>query len=331
MTKKPLLMLAIIVASILLLAGPVQAAGGIQATLSPNKGELTVGDPIELTLEVNHPAGVQVIIPQLEQTWGNFEVREQSQAETVPNNDGTETTRQIITVTLFEPGTFETPALPLTISDSSGQVTEELAAPASLTVVPVLAEGDTELNDIRPQVGMEIPAVWPAILLAVVIAGAVAGGGWWLYRRRQGGRLGKFVDNRPPYQVAFDELAHIASMKLPEKSQFKAHYTLTTDVLRTYIEKQFHVHAFDRTTTELRQSLAQSTMAPEHTRQFIDLFLDSDLVKFAKITPTLDESYQLIQWAGTLVELTRPKLEPAPTNKPQKPTPNFQKPAEAVQ
>lgn len=332
MKKKFLLMLAVIATSLLLLAIPVQADGGVQATLTPNQSQLTVGDPVQLTLEVTHPADVQVIIPQLDQVWGNFEVREQSQAETTPNDDGTNTTRQTLTVTLFEPGTFETPALPLTISDSSGQVSEIIAAPVSLTVVPVLAEGDTTLNDIRPQVGMDIPSVLPVAITVLAIAAVMIGAGWWLYRRWRSGRLGQIVDNRPPYQVAFDELAHIASMKLPEKDRFKTHYTLVTDVLRTYIEKQFRVHAFDRTTTELKQSLAQSTMAPEHGRQFIDLFRDSDLVKFAKITPTIAEAYQAIEWAGNLVEATRPKPELEVTGPPKKPldTSKFQTPLEAA-
>lgn len=332
MKKKFLLMLTVMAASLLLLAVPVQAQAGVQATLTPQRSELTVGDPVQLTLEVAHPADVQVIIPKLEPAWGRFEVREQSQAETVSNSDGASITRQTLTVTLFEPGTFETPALPLTISDNSGQVNEITTTPVSLTVVPVLAEGDTTLKDIRPQAGMDIPSMLPLAITALVVAALAAAAGWWLYRRWRSGRLGQIVDNRPPYQVAFDELAHIAGMKLPEKNRFKTHYTLVTDVLRTYIEKQFQVHAFDRTTTELKQSLAQSTMNPEHGRQFIDLFMDSDLVKFAKITPTIAEAYQTVEWAGNLVEATRPKLEAEAAGAPKKPldTPNFQTPVEAA-
>ncbi len=119
----PLLMIALVLA---VMALPAWAAEGVQVTLTASQGELTVGDPVELMLEVNHPAGYQVIIPQLEGNWGPFEVQGQSPATTVANDDGTETTYQIITVTLFDLGDFETPGLPLTISDGTGAVVEEM-------------------------------------------------------------------------------------------------------------------------------------------------------------------------------------------------------------
>ncbi len=329
MTKKHLLSLALIVAVLLLWTVPVQAAENIQATLTANANELTVGDPVQLTLKVSHPAGTQVIVPRLEQTWGNFEVQHQSQTETVQNPDGSETTRQTLTVTLFEPGDFETPPLPLTITDNTGQVSEVATTPAGLTVVPVLAEGDTSLMDIRPQAGMDVASMWPAILAGLVIGLAMAGGGWWLYRRWRTGGFG--VDNRPPFQVALDELAHIESLKLPEKDRFKTHYTLVTDCLRTYIEKQFQVHAFDRTTVELKQSLAQSTMPVEHTRLFIDLFKDSDLVKFAKLEPSVEEAYDLSTQARYLVEITRPVPEETEAAQQAVDPPQFQHSVEVAQ
>ena len=335
MNKKQVIFGSLMVAVMLaMIAFPVKAAEGIEVTLTASQSELTVGDPVELTLKVDHPAGYQVIIPKLEGSWGPFEVQDQSQATTVSNDDGTETTVQTITVTLFDLGAFETPALPLTISDSMGNVLEETTPRVSLTVVPTLAEDDTTLKDIRPQVGMKLPSVLPWVMGGVLLAAALAGGGWWLYRRWRGDSLfGPVIDNRPPYQVAFDELDRIDGLKLPEKGRFKEHYTLVTDCLRVYIETQFHVHAFDRTTTELQRSLGQSTMVLDHVRGLIDLFQESDLVKFAKLTPDLESARQLIDQARTLVDLTRPTPKPDGTETPQS---SFgmggsQKPVEVVQ
>jgi hypothetical protein len=289
------------------LVTPVAAAENIVVSLTPKQTELRVGDPVELTLAVTHPTGYQVIIPQLEQNWGPFEVRAQSQATTVDNGDNTSTTSQTLTVTLFNLGTFETPSLPLTITDGTGQMVEEVAPPVSLTVIPTLAEGDTELTDIRPQAGMEVPAVWPKVMAGTLVVVVVAIGGWWLYRRWRGKPFfAQVVDNRLPYQVAFDALDQIEGLDLPGQGEFKEHYTLVTDVLRLYLEKQFQVHTFDRTTTELKQSLQRSTLSAEHIQRTIEFFFESDLVKFAKFTPTLPEARQLTKEARLLVELTRP-------------------------
>lgn len=310
------LMMALVL--VVVMALPVSGAEGIQVSLTASQSELTVGDPVELTLQVNHPAGYQVIIPKLEGNWGPFEVREQSGATTVANDDGTETTVQTITVTLFDLGAFETPALPLTISDGKGSVMEEMIPPVSLTVVPTLAEDDTTLKDIRPQVEMKVPSALPWLAGGLLLAAVLAGGSWWLYRRWRGESLfGAVVDNRPPYQVAYDELDRIDGLRLPEKGRFKEHYTLATDCLRTYIEQQFHVHAFDRTTTELKRSLGQSSMVLDHVRRFIDLFTESDLVKFAKLTPDLQNARELTDRVRTLVDLTRPEPEPEGTETSQ--------------
>jgi hypothetical protein len=162
---------------------PAQAQGDVSIVFTAGKSELTVGDPVKLTLEVKHPAGYQVIIPKLEQAWGDFEVRSQSQPETIPNDDGSETTRETIEVTLFAPGSFQTPALPITIGDTAGKTTEQTTPPVSLTVLSVLAEEDTELRDIKPQALLDVPPAWPWVLAGLFLAALLAGVGWLIYRR----------------------------------------------------------------------------------------------------------------------------------------------------
>jgi hypothetical protein len=306
----------------LLVATQAHADDGVQVTLTPDRGELAVGDPVQLTLEVHHPAGYQVIIPKLEPLWGEFEVRGQSRANTVANDDGSETTRQIIEVTLFNLGDFQTPELPLTISDGAGQVSEELVPSTQLTVSPTLAEGDTELRDIKPQAGLAVPSVLPWIAGALLVVVLIAVAGWWAHRRKQGKPFGPApaVDNRPPWQVAYDELARIESLGLLEQGRFKKYYTLVTDCLRTYLENQFHLRVFDRTTTELKPILQQSDLAQEHTRRLLGLFIDSDLVKFAKFTPNVETARQATFEARSLVEMTRPRPEPEVAAEDQPPT-----------
>ena len=299
-----------ILALLILLVVPVQAADGIEAALTPDRAELTVGDPVQLTLEVTHPAGYQVIIPKLDQAWGDLEVRGQSQAATTANDDGTETTRQTIEVTLFSLGEFETPALPLTISDGAGQVLEEVVPSVSLAVIPTLAEEDNELRDIKPQAGLAVPAVWPWIAAGLLLAAVVAVAGWWAYRRWRGEPfLPAVVDNRPPWQVAYDELARIEGLGLLEHGRFKEYYTLVTDCLRTYLENQFDLSVFERTTSELRATFRQSDITPDHARRLLDLFTESDLVKFAKFTPDLATAQKLTGEARQLVDDTRPAPE----------------------
>lgn len=296
--------------------GQAWAAEGIEVRLTPERKELTVGDPMQLTLEVSHPAGSQVIIPQLGETWGNFEVRGQSPASTVANNDGTLTTRQTVDVTLFDLGEFETPPWSLTIRDGVGQISEEAIPTVTLMVVPTLDPEDNELRDIKPQAGLAVPAPWPWIAGRLLLAAALAVAGWWAYRRWRGQPfLAPAVDTRSPRQVACDELARIEGLGLLERSLFKEYYTLVTDCLRTYLEQQFGLPVFERTTSELRILFRGSELAPEHSRRFLDLFAESDLVKFAKFRPGLETARALLGEARDLVAVTSTEVaKPQPND-----------------
>ena len=250
-------------------------ADGVTAVLQAPAGPFTVGDPIALTVQVTHPAGTQVILPQLAQTWGGLEVREQRPAQSTTNADGTHTTAQTIVVTRFAPGDFQTPPLAVTMSDAAGQLSQAMAAPAALTVGSVLAEGDAELRDIKPQAELEIPAIapYPAIF-AGVAALAVALLGFLLWRRRANRRP---LDKRTPDQMALDELARIAGLSLPAAGRYAEHYAATADCLRTYLERQFAIPARDRTTLEITTALRTAPFAPANAQTLVTLLAECDL------------------------------------------------------
>jgi hypothetical protein len=311
MTSRKLLFTALVVTATLLLGRvlPVVADDGVELSLTPSTQELTVGDPVALTLEVHHPAGYQVIIPKLEQAWGPFEVRSQSQSATMAHNDGTETTSQVIEVTLFDLGEFETPSLALTISDGAGEVAEYVVPAIALAVVPTLSEQDSELRDIKPQAAMSAPPLLPWIAGGLGLAALAATVGWWAIRRWQGKPffMGPAAENRPPWQVAYDELARIERLSLLEKGWFKEYYTLITETLRTYLENQLDLRVSDRTASELKPVLRQSDIDTEVTRQILALFAESDLAKFAKFTPDVDEARGATSAARSIIDQTRPK------------------------
>jgi len=108
MHYKRLMIFLMITAIAFLIAIPatVKADSPVEARLTIEDKDLTVGDPIHITLSVTHPAGHQVIFPQLESNWGDLTVKHQSPATTVDNGDGTETTNQTMDVRVFASGTF---------------------------------------------------------------------------------------------------------------------------------------------------------------------------------------------------------------------------------
>ena len=126
---------------------------GVRISLTADRATLTVGELVTLTLEVTHPSDHVVVVPRLGPEWGPFEVLSQTPAQTYSNADGTETTSQRMEVTLFAPGTFETPDLSISVRAPDGGVERVFPLPVRLTVDSVLSGPDDTLKDIRPPRG----------------------------------------------------------------------------------------------------------------------------------------------------------------------------------
>jgi hypothetical protein len=279
--------------------------GPITATLSAPQGRLTVGDSILLTLAVTHPAGYQVILPELEPGWGDFTVASRSEAATTANADGTQTTTAAIDARLFQPGAFHTPPLEVSVTDGHGGLQTVTTAPAAVTIASVLQQGDAELRDIKPQAALPIAATWPWIVGGVAAAAALTGVLFWRMRRRNKAA----VDNRLPHEVALDDLAVIEGLRLPQQGRFKEHYTLVSGAVRTYVERRYGIPALERTTGEIRPDLARIDLAPQVTAALVAFLQESDLVKFSdhrEWPPDLASAQELLAQGRLIVETTTP-------------------------
>lgn len=301
--------LPLLVMMLLLIAGPVAAQSGnnTEARLLIQEGQLTVGDPIEVILSVTHPEGYQAIMPQLETQWGDFVVQSQSAPETVANGNGTETTSQVIDLRLFAPGSYRTPPLAVTVTDGLGSVNEILATPAEVTIDSILVEGDSELRDIKPQAEMPFTNILPWIIagLLLVLGGLAV---YSFIRWQQKRRALATLDDRLPHEVALDVLNHIEKLALPEQGRMKEHYTLVSDVMRTYMEKRYEVVMLERTTAEIESALDDSEIEANIAGQYLSLLDVSDLVKFSKFSPEPASAYSLLTSARQIVIASKPLL-----------------------
>ncbi len=296
-----------------LLPAQVFADGEVEARVTAGNDELTVGDPAELIIEVTHPSEFSVIIPRLPAQWGAFEVRSQSPVQQVSNEDGTLETSRVIEVALFAPGSFETPDLGVTVRDPSGRVYQQAVPPVSVTVVPVLLDGDTEMRDLKPQASLSVPSLWPWAAGTLLLVGLIVWAVYLLLKRRRSAEPPSelVVDTRPAYQIALEELARISELDLPGRGRFKEHYTLIADCIRGYIERMYVIPALDRTTDELRPALRRAAITFEHAARVEELLRECDLVKFTKLSPEVDTARVAVEHTRDLVEVTRLRDEPS--------------------
>ena len=315
-----LLFLSLTLALVNVLPASVIAQAPIEAevdffvqTDDPNR-TFTIGDQITLRLEIHHPSDSRVVLPQVEQQWQAFTVIDQTAPETVDHGDGTATTSRNIVVALFEPGEYQTPPIIVTHRKPDGSI-EELATPViQIGIGSVLNEGDSDLRDLKSQLNLPEPSLWPWIIASVLgtilLLGALAGLLFWLYHRwRTQPALDQplpapILDTRPPEVIAYAELDRIEALNLPAKNRIKEHYTLVAACLRGYIEGRYQIPALERTTDELRAAFRKVQLPSNDTTGLTNLMTESDFVKFARYQPRGDEITALINNARRVVNAT---------------------------
>ena len=292
---------------------------GVRTSFTADRAELTVGDIVTLTLEVTHSAEQVVVLPRLGAKWGSFEVRSQTPARTVSNGDGTETTRQHLRVTIFAPGTFETPDLPVSVRSPDGAVEQASPPPVRLTVKSVLSGSDEQLRDIRPPSDLSIP-LWKQpfarAMAALATLAALGLVGYILHRRspRRAPLPVPVADTRTPWEVAVQELDRIERLDLPGDGNFVEHYGLASRVTRTYIYAMYladvsRQDATDMTTDELGVAISRSSLDRKNARLAVGLLLKADLVRFSNYTPSVSEAYEDLVQARDIVDGTRPSVD----------------------
>lgn len=288
----------------------------VSAVLRVAEPQGTIGDPIQLTLVITHPAGYQAILPEVAAAWGglpnpevaspsDWAVVSQSPATLTDNGDGTETTTAIVDARLFTTGTITTPPLDVPVTDGAGNLTRVAFAPATVTIASVLPPGGSDLKDIKAQAGLRtlpVALIAGAALLALAVAAAVV-----LWRRSR--QPQPVIDRRLPHQRALDALAAIEAMALPAEGRYKEHYTLVSNTIRTYVEQRYGVPALERTTTEIRRDLRHIDMPPAIPALLVAFLQESDLIKFSTFTPDMASAQELLEQGRAIVEATVPAPE----------------------
>lgn len=154
---------------------------------------------------------------------------------------------------------------------SSSPTTLTPAAPVS-SQVPASSQED--IRDIRQPRHLPTPIPWVAVAAGVILLAVAAIGSWkWLRHRR-------FLA-QAPYQIALAQLE--AARRLMDPEQAREYCFAVSEIIRNYLQVQFHLHAPRLTTEEFLRELVEvrETMLASHRALLGDFLQHCDLAKFA--------------------------------------------------
>jgi len=304
--------LAVLVLAVWAANGRVNAQGAPSIRTRLDTAVVHVGDRLHLTVEVTHAANEHVTWPD-SLALDPFEVLETTLGEPVAAGDRI-TSSLVLTLTVFQLGELELPSFTVAVEDG-----ERRSLATDRWSVTVESVGLDEGEDIRDVKGpLSIARNWWLLWPWAVGGLALAGLALWAYRRyRSRARPTapeRHAPSRPPHEVALEALGRLESEQLLDRGEVKTFHIRVSEILRVYLEGRFGIEAMERVTDEVVEGLRGVHLDPELVKS-VRLFLEAcDLVKFAKHTPSPDQSRQMVPSARRLVEATRPAPPPIEAN-----------------
>jgi hypothetical protein len=278
------------------------------ATVEP--AEILIGEHALVTLRVITPEGTPIGFPQYEnELIPGIEVLTMLMPDTTIENS-VMTINFHYLITSFDSTLYYIPFMPISdgrdtiFSNSFGfKVNSPELTEGTLAYIEKLNTAQTnildfnqlEINDIKPI--HKAPFVWTDwlwilwIFLGILLLAAILGGLFYLYLRKK--NKGYFFV--PPVVIpahvrAIAEIDKLKSEKVWQQGREKDFYTKLTDILRIYMSERYGVNALEMTSGEIMneiEEIAETDSVCENLKQILSV---SDLVKFAKYKPFIDEN-----------------------------------------
>lgn len=293
-----------------------------QAVASLESNELLMGNRMKLTISVPLPSDTaKVEFPLLQQAISQKKKYVPLLNDTIElltaytksldKVDNKAVMKYNLQIQAFDSGRYELPPLDFIVGK------EKISTrPVPLSVIPVKAKADDPLDiainvaepfevNPNPEEMEEANAtLWWLIALAVIVAGFII---FMYLRYRKTGSLLLISKPLPPYQLALNRLRKLQQQNLPQKGKTKEYYTKLTDILRSYMNRQFRIKTFEKTTAEILRQVSDDEILSKYEGVLNSIFETADFVKFAKVNPSVVENSRCLTDAERFIEASHPE------------------------
>ena len=271
--------------------------------------QLFIGEQTKVKLEVSLPTESKLVMPTFADgmLMPGVEIVGEVQADTQYLNRK----KQMLitneyTVTSFDSAFYYLPPFEVTVDDEA-----YTSNPLALMVYQFPID-TTEVNAIFPIKDAINPRLtfgdlWLMILALLLFGGACVATPYAVVAYKENKPILRRVTiapKLPPHQVALMEMERIKKEKGSQGDDVKQYYTELTDALRVYMEGRFGFNAMEMTSDEIIARLNEQP-DKEWIGELRTLFNMSDLVKFAKYQPLINENHMNLITAIDFVNKTK--------------------------
>ena len=268
--------------------------------------EMRIGEHVKFTLELSVDSGynVEMLIPDA--LTPDIEVLDKKRSKTT-DTKGRETYRSECIITSFLDTLQTIPPIIARVNDD-----EYYTNPTGLLVnsVPIDTVNLKNIKGFRPVWDVELTwneyrdAVYLTFLLVVLLALLT----WIIVRYINNKPIIRTVRVKPRKPSHFTALQKMDEIKsdntLHGEESVKDYYTRLTDALREYMYNRYKFNAADMTTSEIIENLLRFNDR-EAIKEVKEILEVADLVKFAKMKPSLNENDRNMLYAIDFVNATK--------------------------
>jgi len=278
----------------------------VKATIDST--EILIGQQTLIRLQVVQPKEAKVNFPNfsVEDTLtAKVEIISISKPDTSKADNDRILIRQNYLITSFDSGSYVIPPFKFQLIDQDFQTNS-----LTLNVNNVQVNKEEGIKDIKPI--YRPPFNWLLFLgitgLILLVLILISGGIYFYIRWKENKPIPIFTEPEiiiPPHEIALQKLEKIKEEKIWQKGQDKLFYTQLTDVLREYFTERFDIQAMEMTSGEIISALQTDEEAKIILGKLKQILTTSDMVKFAKQQPTIEENEISIVNAFFVVNQTK--------------------------
>ncbi len=300
---------------------PRNGTSGYAATLhvvvSHGKGETVLPRGLELQTESDTARtlkGAGFVLPDQ----GGVGAARLSSVDVDVKTGRRQTTLDLLLIALpGEPGrrTLVLPSLPISISRANSDIFTLCTKPHTIVVEdPTASTPDAQP---KPNPGPRVQREeWVALERALSwgAVGAVVGSvlAWLVYRWiKRPMPTPPPPPPRPPWEIALDRLDEVRHAGLLETKRFAEFFDRVNDAVRECLGARFGFDGLESTTYEMLSALRRVPHFRVPLPEVAAFLQDCDLVKFADVTPTLEECERALVDAEKVVRATMAPNAPA--------------------
>jgi hypothetical protein len=269
---------------------------GQTASAKLNKYNITVGDQINLTIEINCPADYNVTFPTPGDTiTKNIEIVKRSDIKTEISPDQKQKTlQQTLYITTFDSGYFVIKPFRILLTkgkDTTRQYIETQALSFTAKTLPV--DMQKGIRDIKPP--MKAPFTFtealPYILAFILLIAIILFTVYYLKKRKKKEPVFRMPSKPklPPHELALAALEDLRNKKLWQNNKVKEFHTELTEIIRKYIEDRFSIPALEMISDDIIETIKNINISDEIKKELKEMLTLADLVKFAKQNPLPSE------------------------------------------